>query len=164
MDIKKYKQIRPVKDVLLIHIFLYWKCITYVFWGLEGEEPRRHLALSTPPPFLLAHADQLINSVLKKAKQKVFDPLTSEETRNADSVFSIVRARAFGYHHELLDCQQINQSVYSICCHSNISLGPWTNQLPKLYLCNQEWIILAFDWCNLVCSSFFQHLNVKVIY
>lgn len=24
--------------------------------------------------------------------------------------------------------------------------------------------ILAFDWCNLVCSSFFQHLNVKVIY
>lgn len=24
--------------------------------------------------------------------------------------------------------------------------------------------IFAFDWCNLVCSSFFQYLNVKVIY
>lgn len=36
----------------------------------RGEEPRHHLALSRPPPpFPLAHADQLINSVLKKLSQ-----------------------------------------------------------------------------------------------
>lgn len=44
------------------------------------------------------------------------------------------------------------------------SLGPWTNQLPKLYTSVIRSDIFAFDWCNLVCSSFFQHLNVKVIY
>lgn len=137
--------------------------ICVVFWGLEGEEPRHHLALSTPPPFPLAHTDQLINSILKKAKQKVFDPLTSEETRNADSVSSIVRARAFGYHHELLDCQQINQSVYSIRCHSNIPLALELISYPN-YTSVIRSDIFAFDWCNLVCSSFFQHLNVKVIY
>lgn len=97
-------------------------CCLLGFGGGGAQTPSS--SFYPPPPFPLAHADQLINSILKKAKQKVFDPLTSEETRNADSVFSIVRAHAFGYHHELLDCQQINQSVYSICCHSKHSLGP----------------------------------------
>lgn len=82
---------------------------------------------------------------------------------NADSVFSIVHARAFGYHHELPDCQQINQSVYSICCHSNIPLALELISYPN-YTSVIRSDIFAFDWCNLVCSSFFQHLNVKVIY
>lgn len=136
-------------------------CCLFGFGGGGALTPSS--SFYTPTPFPLAHADQLINSVLKKAKQKVFDPLTSEETRNADSVFSIVRARAFGYHHELLDCQQINQSVYSICCHSNIPLALELISYPN-YTSVIRSDIFAFDWCNLVCSSFFQHLNVKVIY
>lgn len=133
------------------------------FGGGGAQTPSSSFYTPPPHPFPLAHADKLINSVLKKAKQKVFDPLTSEETRNADSVFSIVRARAFGYHHELLDCQQINQSVYSICCHSNIPLALELISYPN-YTSVIRSDIFAFDWCNLVCSSFFQHLNVKVIY
>lgn len=97
-------------------------CCLLGFGGGGAQTPSS--SFYTPPPFLLAHADQLINSVLKKAKQKVFDPLTSEETRNADSVFSIVCARAFGYHHELLDCQQIKPiSVFHLLSFKH-SLGP----------------------------------------
>lgn len=138
-------------------------CCLLGFGGGGAQTPSSSFYTPPPPLFPLAHADQLINSVLKKAKQKVFDPLTSEETRSADSVFSIVRAHAFGYHHELLDCQQINQSVYSICCHSNIPLALELISYPN-YTSVIRSDIFAFDWCNLVCSSFFQHLNVKVIY
>lgn len=118
----------------------------------------------TPPPPLPSCPCRPINKFcFKESQTKGLYPLTSEETRSADSVFSIVRAHAFGYHHELLDCQQINQSVYSICCHSNIPLALELISYPN-YTSVIRSDIFAFDWCNLVCSSFFQHLNVKVIY
>lgn len=54
MDIKNTSRTdRPVKDVLAANTYIFvlkvHNIICVVFWGLEGEEPRHHLALSTPP-------------------------------------------------------------------------------------------------------------------
>lgn len=115
--------------------------ICVVFWGLEGEEPRHHLALSTPPPLPSCPYRPINKFYFKESQTKGLWP--THLRRNKKCRFSIF--------HSTCTCLWVSSWATRLSTNKPISvfhslsfkhsLGPWTNQLPKLYLCNQEWYL-----------------------